>query len=136
MQGSSCVPDEGASNFETVVVDDDQLTLDLLAAKFRRVGAGLQCFEDCDDALAFLQGHDVQALLVDLRMPGTSGIEFLERLAALDVMPPAVFIASAIELPEDAAIAARRLGAQYLSKDHYRDVVGLRELISRSLSSS
>lgn len=135
MQASRRARDDGASRFETVVVDDDQLTLDLLAAKFRRVGATLRCFDDCDDALVYLQENTVQALLVDLRMPDTSGIEFLERVAQHGAMPPAVFITSVVEMPDDAAIAARRLGARYLSKDHYRDAAALRNLIARNLPS-
>ena len=131
MQASAPSERDEPQYVDIVVIDDDQLTLDLLRGKLRRVGAAVCCFEDCEEALAYLSDYDVPVLLVDHRMPGVSGIEFLEQLHLLGNMPPTVFLASAIELPADVAIAAERLGVHFLSKDYYRDAAGLCALISQ-----
>jgi two-component system LytT family response regulator len=78
-----------------LAVEDEELARERLA----RLVADQDGFElagacgNCDEALAFLADGRVDILLLDIQMPGISGMEFSERLAAQgDAAPVVVFI--------------------------------------------
>lgn len=119
-----------AAKPDLVVVDDDQLTLDLLEMKLSGSGLAVRFFDDCDDAIEFLKDCTPGALFVDLRMPLMSGIELLQALVGSGAgLPERTFIASAADLPQDAANAAEVLGAGVLLKDTYRDAEAIGALV-------
>jgi DNA-binding NtrC family response regulator len=64
---------------------------------------------DGASALAELDRREIAAVLLDLRMPGLSGIEVLERIRARN-SPPAVAVLTAVPTAEN-TIQAMRLGA-------------------------
>ena len=81
-------------------------------------------------ALAALERGGIQAVLLDLRMPGMGGMEVLERIRARSAAPP-VAILTAVPTAEN-TIQAMRLGAvDHLAKPVRR--AELAELLSRML---
>ena len=82
----------------------------------------LDVLSNCNEALALLeQPHDFDVVLVDLRMPDMSGLEFVREVKRRPGLPPLVMVTG--QGDDDAAIATLRLGAaDYVAKrDGYLD---------------
>jgi FixJ family two-component response regulator len=80
------------SNATIFVVDDDTSVRNALKRLIRSIGFTVETF---DSAQAFLERevYDGPAcLILDIRMPGTSGIELQEELAKVDFHIPIIFI--------------------------------------------
>ncbi|MEU4694442.1 response regulator transcription factor [Actinoplanes sp. NPDC023714] len=65
-----------------LIVDDETDHRDLLTLALRRLGYAVVAAEDADGALAALATGDVDAALIDVRMPGESGLDLCRRLRA------------------------------------------------------
>jgi DNA-binding NarL/FixJ family response regulator len=72
-----------------------------------------------EEALAFLNRHPVDVMLLDLRMPRMSGIDVLHALHELD-SAPYVLILSSFDYEEDIYRAAKAGASGYLMKDATR----------------
>jgi CheY-like chemotaxis protein len=65
-----------SASLQVLVVEDNQAFLQVLCEMLERLGHrphGVPCAED---AIALLQEHRFQVLIVDIQLPGISGIEF------------------------------------------------------------
>jgi two-component system response regulator RegA len=98
-----------------LLVDDSEVFRERLARAFRERGFAVRTAGSCDEALVSAREHSPQAAIVDLRMPGRSGLELVRELKDLDssirvlVLTGYGSIATAVE--------AVRLGAtNYLPK--------------------
>lgn len=63
--------------FVVLMVEDDQPTLSLLAAIARREGFEALLAGDGDQALSMMQHHPIDAMVLDLLLPGTNGFDIL-----------------------------------------------------------
>jgi DNA-binding NarL/FixJ family response regulator len=80
--------------------------------------------DGAEEALAFLQLHPVDVVLLDLRMPKTSGLDILPALLAVDPAP-FVMILSSFDYEEEIYRAAKAGARGYLMKDATRaQIVG------------
>ena len=87
-----------------LVVDDEQPALDELAfllARDHRVHAVRTC-RSATEALRVLDDEEVDAVFVDIHMPGLSGLELASVLARFKVAPPVVFVTAHDEHAVDA----------------------------------
>jgi PAS domain S-box-containing protein len=66
-----------------MVIDDDPLALDLMAATLTGMGIGSIVFESGREALAQIGEHRPDAIILDLMMPGFDGFEVLDALHRL-----------------------------------------------------
>ena len=97
------------SNAIIFVVDDDTSVRNAVKRLIRSLGFTVETF---DSAQAFLkhEPHDGPACLVlDIRMPGTSGIELQEQLAEAGVQMPIIFITGHGNIPM--SVKAMKAGA-------------------------
>jgi len=81
------------------VVDDDVIVRDSLAAMVCTMDLLCECYDSAD---AFLLGYDPAkpgCLLLDLRMPGTSGIELQEKLIQRKTTIPIIIITGHGDVP-------------------------------------
>ena len=65
---------------EILVVDDDAANRDLLARRLTRVGYSARRVESGEEALELLARERFDLILLDLMMPGLSGLETLQKL--------------------------------------------------------
>ncbi len=63
---------------DILLVDDEQRNLDALEAILASPGYRLLIASSADQALRMLLDHDVAAIVLDIRMPGTSGFELAQ----------------------------------------------------------
>jgi CheY-like chemotaxis protein len=66
-----------------LIVDDDEALRQLLARRFQRLGMSVAEAADGEEALAKAGNAAFDVALLDLHMPGMTGIELLGRLKAL-----------------------------------------------------
>lgn len=86
---------------------------------------------DADEGVKVVLQHKPDVLLLDLKLPGRSGIEVLKELRQLQVLPPALILTTFDE--DSLLIEAMRAGAKgYLLKDVTLEqlVTGIRTLHS------
>ena len=74
------------------IVDDDPFVIKLLNQLIRSVGLEVESFASADDFLAQAHAPGPSCLILDLRMPGLSGLDLQERLAEAGVSIPIIFI--------------------------------------------
>jgi two-component system response regulator FixJ len=91
------------------IVDDDDVTRNYFGAVL--TAAGLPC-RSVESAHAFLQIYDLDqpgCLLLDMQMPGMTGLELQQRLNMLGAVIPLVFVSAHADVP--VAVQAMRDGA-------------------------
>lgn len=113
-----------AQSLATVlVVDDSQEIRELLATALARAGHRALCASNADEALATARNHKIDLALVDIALPGTSGLELTATLKRDRPLLP-VIVVSAME-SIDVAIEAMRLGvADYVTKPfRFREIL-------------
>jgi CheY-like chemotaxis protein len=100
-----------------LVVDDDPLLREAARAYLSMRGAAVETVPNGRAALDVLRGHEFDAALIDIEMPGIGGIELLHRLRAQERLRHLPLIMLTVR--EDAAAIddAYRAGAtSYLTK--------------------
>jgi two-component system, NtrC family, response regulator AtoC len=70
------------NNGSVLVVDDDPAVGTVLIAQLAQAGIGCSHVPDAAAALALLRERPVDVVITDLRMPGASGLELLDEIAA------------------------------------------------------
>jgi len=98
-----------------LIVDDEKAMRLSLSEIFKMRGAQVTTAADGREAVELLNEHDFDLMLLDLKMPGMSGMQVLE--VAQKVRPGTVVILLTAFATLDSAIAALRRGAHdYLLK--------------------
>ena len=91
------------------VVDDDQAMRNSLKWLIESVGVSVESYASADEFLAHYQPGRAGCLILDVRMPGMSGLELLEHLARENMHIPAVIITGHGDVPM--AVRAMKSGA-------------------------
>jgi FixJ family two-component response regulator len=97
------------------VVDDDQDVRDGLKALFESVGLQSQTFRSTADFLQSKRPDEVSCLILDVRLPGLSGLDFQTELAEANIVTPIIFITGHADIPM--SVKAMKAGAvEFLTK--------------------
>lgn len=99
------------------LVDDDRVALAVLGRALRKRGAQVRTFRDPESALESLCRDQPDAAIIDMQMPGISGMELVQRLRRrMSGLPFPILILSSVE-EEEVLREAFRLGVMdYLIK--------------------
>ena len=98
-----------------LVVDDEEPFRILMESELGRLGHAVQCVKSGEEALQALAAHDVDVVLLDLKMPGLGGMETLKRMREAGVTAEVIILTGHPDI--DDAIQAMKLGAyDYLTK--------------------
>lgn len=115
------------------VVDDDEAIRDSLAVLLKTVDLNATTFSSGDE---FLEAYDAGwegCILLDIRMPGTSGMEVQKRLAESGCSIPVIFITGHGDIPM--AVEAMHGGAFDFIQKPFRDQ-DLLDRIDQALTTS
>ncbi|HYV97464.1 MAG TPA: response regulator, partial [Gemmatimonadaceae bacterium] len=84
-----------------LIADDDRVTTTMLASKLKGAGYQTLVAVDAMQTLMLAQKHQLEAVLLDINMPGGSGIMALQRLkGSSKTSNVPVIVVSASEDPE------------------------------------
>lgn len=115
---------------DIVVVDDDQLTLDIVSWIFRNTQSSHLLFNDPNAAMAYLRASMPRILVVDYYMPMLNGIDFLSQLkASVDIEDCSVYLCSAVMPRQEQINQIEALGARVLDKSEICDRTALLGLV-------
>lgn len=92
------------------VVDDDESIREAIKSLLRSVGLGADTFASAEDFLNSGSLRQTACLILDVRMPGMSGLELQQRLASDNCRIPVIFI-TAHASDGEARARALQLGA-------------------------
>jgi FixJ family two-component response regulator len=112
------------------VVDDDRSVRESLANLFRSVSQAVKCFESVDEFRSFRRPDVPACLLLDIRLPGVSGLELQRELAAAGESLPIVFLTAYGDIPM--AVRAIKAGAEEFITKPFREQ-DLLEAVARAL---
>jgi DNA-binding NtrC family response regulator len=103
------------SNRAILVVDDEAAQRRLLGGYVESLGFRMEEASSAEDALSVLRNHAVDMVLLDVRLPGMSGIDALTEIRKIAEKLPVLLITAYSDLRQ--AVAAMKGGADdYLAK--------------------
>jgi FixJ family two-component response regulator len=105
------------------VVDDDNSVRESLQSLMRSVGFAVEVFASAEEFLNWDHLRDTDCLILDVRMPGMSGIELQRHLMARRYEMPIIFITAHASEEE---VRSRALGKEtvgYLAKPLSEDAL-------------
>ncbi|MFW2404515.1 MAG: response regulator transcription factor [Gammaproteobacteria bacterium] len=108
-----------------LIVDDDAAVRDSLSLLLKSVGIQSRAFSSGDEFLDAYQADWAGCILLDIRMPGMSGMEVQRRLVERDCTLPIIFITGHGDIPM--AVEAMHLGAHDFVQKPFHD----QELLDR-----
>jgi len=91
------------------IVDDDEQVRSALTLLLESVGLSVQSFASAQDYLDQFDAFKAGCLILDVRMPGISGLDLQARLTAEKIHPPIIIITGHGDVPM--AVRAVRAGA-------------------------
>jgi FixJ family two-component response regulator len=108
--------DSGAT---AIVIDDDLAVREALQSLLRSVGLRVQAFGSAQEFLNAKLPDGPACLVLDVRLPGRSGLDFQNELAQADIPTPIIFITGHGDIPM--SVRAMKAGAvEFLTKP-FRD---------------
>jgi two-component system nitrogen regulation response regulator GlnG len=115
------------------IIDDDRSIRWVLEKSLAREDIEFKSFASADDALRALNSDKPQVVVSDIRMPGSSGLDFLQQLHQRHPHIPVIIMTAYSDL--ESAVSAFQGGAfEYLPKPF--DINHAIELIRRALEQS
>ncbi len=101
------------------VVDDDEAVRESLGSLIRSAGLSVETFASGQEFLARSRSDEPSCLVLDVRLPGLSGLDLQKRLAEINIETPIIFITGHGDIPM--SVRAMKAGAvEFLTKP-FRD---------------
>jgi len=98
-----------------LVIDDDQDVREGLKALFQSVNLESRCYRSAPEFFRSKLPDQVSCLILDVRLPGLSGLDFQAELAKVNVNIPIIFITGYGDIPM--SVKAMKAGAvEFLTK--------------------
>ena len=121
MTGSSKSSSSPASTAERIVfvIDDDEAMRETLGSLFRSVGLRVELFGSAREFAEFRMPDVAGCLVLDIRLPGVSGLDFQAELAANDIRIPIIFMTGHGDIPM--SVKAMKAGAIDVLSKPFRD---------------
>ena len=98
-----------------LIVDDEEVLRDVLDVVLRREGFDVVCAASGEEALSMLDGEEIDLVILDIMLPGISGIDTLRAMRISNPNLPVIIITAFSSI--DGAIEAMKHGAfHYIPK--------------------
>jgi two-component system response regulator AtoC len=95
-----------------LLVDDDVFLRDMYATKFGELGHAVTTAETGERALEVLESEAFDVVLLDMIMPGMTGIELLEKIGEMKLSPVPLCIVLSNQGGKEEIDAAEKAGAK------------------------
>jgi len=97
------------------VVDDDASVREALGGLLRSAGLGVRAYTSAQEFLAAPRGDGPSCLVLDVRLPGLSGLDLQTRMTEVNLEIPIIFITGHGDVPT--SVRAMKAGAvEFLTK--------------------
>jgi DNA-binding response OmpR family regulator len=115
-----------------VVIDDDGDIRESLVGLLRSVGLSVESFASAQQFLTSRRSGRPRCLVLDVRLPGTSGLDFYDDLIKANMRLPVVFISGYADVPM--SVRAMKAGAfEFLTKPvRHQDLLDAIQLAIKS----
>ncbi len=117
---------------QILIVDDEELIGELVMRWLTGVGYGCASTQDAENAMTLMSHTDFDLMLLDVRMPGKSGLELLPEVKSRYPGTPVVMMTGAVD-KNIAAQAIERGAYEYLIKPF--DLMDLAKAVQDALRS-
>jgi FixJ family two-component response regulator len=119
--GGSKSRDDPASAAERIVfvIDDDVAVRATLSSLFRSVGLRVELFGSAREFAQIKMSDVASCLVLDIRLPGVSGLDFQAELAEADIRIPIIFMTGHGDIPM--SVKAMKAGAVDFLTKPFRD---------------
>ena len=121
------------AKYDVLIVDDDEATRNGLRELLALNGFSVDTAQDGSQALDTIHRDDVGVVLLDVRLPGMSGLDVLARCAD-ERRPAKIVVVTGIDTPETVLSALRQHAHDFLPKPI--DPARLIETVRRALAAS
>jgi FixJ family two-component response regulator len=108
------------------VIDPDPVARNGLRSLLHGLGIDVSTFDSAESYLLAVNGRHLSCLIVDLLLPGMSGLELLRRLRSAGNDVPVILLADESDVPT--AVAAIREGATDFIEKPYVDVAVVKQV--------
>jgi FixJ family two-component response regulator len=116
------MPDPADNKPSVFIVDDDKQLLDSLVTLLEVLGFQVRAFSTPDSFLRFYRREMPGCLVLDIRMPGQTGLELYQELLRDGKRLPVIFVTADADVT--IAVAAMKTGAiEFLEKPFDRDIL-------------
>jgi FixJ family two-component response regulator len=114
-------PNDFASAGERIVfvIDDDEAVRATLSSLFRSVGLRVELFGSAREFAQIKMPDVASCLVLDVRLPGVSGLDFQAELAEADIRIPIIFMTGHGDIPM--SVKAMKAGAVDFLTKPFRD---------------
>jgi len=120
MSGVSQVPSRAKAAAPIVfVVDDEPSVRQALSGLFRSVGLQVELFGSAAEFLQRKQPDSASCLVLDIRLPGVSGLDFQGQLLRANIRTPIIFMTGHGDIPM--SVRAMKAGAVDFLAKPFRD---------------
>lgn len=124
MAQTMCIPATARLGRRLLMVDDDEQILELLSGFLEGQGYDVSCAKNGHEMRDLLARHDIDLVILDLKLPGEDGLTICKTLRAVSSVPIIILTAMSEEIDR---IVGLELGADdYLAKP-----CSARELLAR-----
>lgn len=98
-----------------IVIDDDRDVREALQGLFRSVGLTVELFASVQDYRRNPRSNSAGCMVLDVRLPGQSGLDFFEEFRQSEIDCPVIFISGHADIPM--SVRAMKAGAiEFLTK--------------------
>jgi FixJ family two-component response regulator len=101
------------------IIDDDASIREMLASLFRSVGLRVEVFGSASELLQSKLPDVASCLVLDVRLPGLSGLDLQAELAAANIHTPIIFMTGHGDIPM--SVRAMKAGAVDFLTKPFRD---------------
>ena len=108
------------------VIDPDPVARNGLRTLLHGLGVDVSTYDSAESYLLAVNGRHLACLIVDLLLPGMSGLELLRRLRSSGNDVPVILLADESHVPT--AVAAIREGATDFIEKPYMDMAVLKQV--------
>ncbi|KRR16456.1 two-component system response regulator [Bradyrhizobium lablabi] len=109
----------GAEDPIVFVIDDDSSVREALSSLFRSVGLRVEAFGSAHEFLQLKLPNVPSCLILDIRLPRVSGLDFQAELAKADIHIPVIFMTGHGDIPM--TVRAMKAGAVDFLTKPFRD---------------
>ncbi|MAT13944.1 MAG: Fis family transcriptional regulator [Planctomyces sp.] len=114
----------------TIVVDDDRTIREMVSRSLEKIDVEVKAVSSSEELLSVIGDYRPDVVLLDIMLPGTSGLDVFKQIRQVDRRLPVVFITSSSD--SEMAIEAMQLGAfDYLAKP--LDLPRLNTLVEKAI---